>query len=589
MLGSKIARRLFGSFLLLASACLLVLGLVLTSYFHDTAVRDEQKDLLVHANVLALALENGAYDAFHDIEAPIDRIRAQTGIRVTLIDAEGSVLVDSNRDAETMDNHAGRPEVQQALAAGYGTATRYSETLGANMLYVAIPWHAGGRTAGVVRTATSLAPIDAAMQRNLTVLAAALLAAFCAAALLAAWLARRQLAPLLAIIAAARALAQGDLARRIPLRTDDEYDILIRALNQLATSLERQIDAARTENEKLSLILDHMESGVLLFDENGDVVNTNRRIRKFFALKKSDLGRHSIHVLGSALPSETALEVLKEGAPKSLHMKLDVQGAEHTFKCSYAAFVAQGVPTVMAVLRDISLTEELKERQTAFVGNAAHELKTPLTSIRGFAELLAGDDFSDPETSHHCAAVIEKEAARMDRLIAGLLQLARLDDADVRDAIERTPIDAGRALQDAADELLPRAQKKQQQVDVRIETSATLLANRDLFGQILQNLIENAIKYTPAGGRIALSCTETEKSIKLTVADTGIGIGEADLPRIFDRFYRVDKARARASGGNGIGLSIVKFLVKLFDGKIKVESALGKGTCFTLKFPKVEG
>ena len=588
MLGSKIARRLFGSFLLLSLTGLTVLGLVLTSYFHDERMQSEQQELLTQARVLALGWKDGTYDRAGGLEAELSEYSAATGLRVTVLDEAGGVLADSDRSAAAMESHASRPEVQQALAGGVGQAVRYSATLGENRLYVAIPYDENGRFAGVIRTSASLRAIDAALQHNLTMLALALLAAFLASVALAVYLARRQLRPILSIIAAARGIMQGDLARRITLRTGDEFDTLIRALNQLAETLARNIDEARTENEKLSLILENMDNGVLLFDAQGLISDTNRRARKLFSLKPEDLGRHSSHVLGSAVLSETASDVLASGAPKTLHLKLAIQGQEHTFKCYFARVVARSGPAVMAVLHDISLTEALRERQAAFVGNAAHELKTPLTSIRGFAELLADDDFSDPAMSHHCADVIEKEAARMDRLVTGLLQLARLDDDDVRGAIERTPLAPARALEDAADELLPQAQKKQQQVDVSIETSALLLANPDLFSEILRNLIENAIKYTPAGGRIALACTETAHHIVITVADNGIGIAQSDLPRIFDRFYRVDKARARASGGNGIGLALVKYLVKLFGGTITVESELGKGTRFTLTFPKLQ-
>ena len=241
---------------------------------------------------------------------------------------------------------------------------------------------------------------------------------------------------------------------------------------------------------------------------------------------------------------------------------------------------------MLAVFHDISLMEELRQRQSEFVGNAAHELRTPLTSIRGFAELLAEDDFTDPATSRHCAAVIEKESARMERLITGLLELAHLDSRDMRQKIEKEPVEAGRIVTAAADALAGKAQKKSQQLDVRIETDAKLLAREDLFQEIVQNLLDNAIKSTPEGGKIAVSCTEKDSIIEIEVQDNGIGIAPEHLPYIFDRFYRVDKARARQSGGNGIGLSLVKFLVKLFEGTIHVESEVGKGTRFAVRFPK---
>ena len=583
MLGTTIARRILGSFLLLTLTALLVLGLVLTSYFQSAALKDAQTDLVTHARIIALALEHDARSP-GGLDEPIAEISAQTGLRITVLDDEGRVLADSDRDAQAMENHWERPEIQQALAKGLGTATRYSATVGANMLYVAIPWRENGRLVGIIRTATSLAPIDATVQQTVTVLAAALFLAFFASVVLAIYLARRQLQPILTIIRAARAIMRGDLARRILLHTGDEFDILIRALNELAASLAQRIVEARTENEKLNLILETMDNGVVLFDADGNITDANRRIRELFGLHESDMRRHSIHVLGSAVLSETAQDVLASGAPKKLHLTLPIHGEPHTFTVYFATFVARHGTAVLAVFHDISVLEELRARQAAFVGNAAHELKTPLTSIRGFSELLAGDDFSDPEASRHCAAVIEKEAERMDRLVA-----SRLDRADLRKNIERMPIAVSRALASACDELVPRAQKKQQHVDVHIETSAKLLANADLFGQILRNLIDNAIKYTPAGGTIRLACAENDGQIEITVADNGIGIPQDALPRIFDRFYRVDKARDRATGGNGIGLSLVQFLVKLFDGTIEAQSEVGKGTRFLLRFPKVEG
>ena len=584
MPGSKIARRILGSFLLLTFTGLVVLGLVLMNYFQRERMMDEQKELATYAHVIALGLKDGTYELRGDLDAPVEEFSALTGLRVTILDETGAVLAESDHGAASMENHRERPEVQQALAGSTGTATRYSQTLDENMLYVAIPYYDNGRFAGVIRTATSLRTIEEAMHRTMTVL----LLAFIASVVLAVYLARRQLRPILAIIAAARGIMSGDLARRITVHMDDEFDILIRALNQLAERLQHKIDEARTENEKLNLILENMDNGVLLFDEQDNIQGANRRVRQIFSLEKASFGRHSIHVLGSAVLSETAQEVRERGASKTCHLKLDVQGHVHTFRVYFATFVARGRTCVMAVLHDISLMEEMHARQSAFVSNAAHELRTPLTSVRGFAEFLADDDFSDPETSHHAADVIERESERMERLVQSLLELARLDDADLRHRMERTPVDAGAALQDAADELLPRAQKKQQQVDVLIETQAKLLANEDLFGQILRNLIENAIKYTPEGGRIALSCTEAGQDIQLAVEDNGIGIAREDLPRIFDRFYRVDKARARASGGNGIGLALVKYLVKLFKGTIRVESELGKGTRFTVRFPKMK-
>ncbi|MDY6268602.1 MAG: ATP-binding protein [Selenomonadaceae bacterium] len=591
MLDSKIARRIFGSFLLLSFLGLMMLGFFLMQYFHRETVENARRDLHTHAQVIALALKEGVYDLGRGLEEDIDDIHAETGLRITVLNDAGTVLADSNRDAETMESHRGRPEVQQALAGTAGSATRYSYTLGENMLYVAIPVVENGRVTGVVRTATSLEPVEVAMQHNMTMLAAALFLALVASALLALWLGHRQIAPILTIIRAARDIMGGNLRRRILLRTDDEFDILIYTLNRLTDSLSQKIDEARTENEKLNLILESMDNGVFLFDEAGNITDANRQARRLFALHPEDLRRHSIHVLGNAEISETAQQVLETGAPKTIHTKLQLLAAPHTFRIYFAAFQtgeAGEKRAVMAVFHDISLMEEVRQRQSEFVGNAAHELRTPLTSIRGFAELLAEDDFSDPAVSRHCADVIGKEAARMERLITGLLELAHLGSRDMRKTVEKESVAVSRIVTAAADELTEKAHAKKQHLDICIETDAKVLAKEDLFQQIVQNLLDNAIKYTPEGGHIRLGCTELEGMAEITVQDDGIGIAPEHLPYIFDRFYRVDKARARQSGGNGIGLALVKFLVKLFEGTITVESEVHKGTRFVVKFPKAE-
>lgn len=588
MLNAKITRRILGSFLLLSLTGLILFGIMLMTYFHDETIQKEEHDLMVQAQVIELTLRQDIYERPGELVSKIDEINAQTGLRVTVIDDNGRVLADSNRDAETMDNHWGRPEVQQALSQPYGSATRYSHTLDQNMLYVAVPIHNGGLSAGIIRTATSLQPIEDAMHHTLMALVGALIVTFIASILLAIWLAHRQLRPIFSIISTARDIMNGDLSSRVTCRTGDEFDILIRTLNQLTSRLKEKIDESRIENEKLNLILETMDNGVVLFDENGNITAANRRVRTLLDLHKEDLYHHSIHIFGDTTLSETAMDVMKDGKPRKIQLSLPLQGSIHTFRIYFATFTAANGPAVLAVLHDVSLMEAIWQRQHEFIGNAAHELRTPLTSIRGFAELLSDDDFSDPAVSHHCADVIEKESARMDRLISELLDLAHIDEDDFKKHIVLEPVDVGHVLKETARELSPSAALKGQTIAVDISSSSKLSASEDLLGQIIRNLTENAIKYTPEGGHIHLASSEDDESIFITVKDDGIGIDAEHIPYIFDRFYRVDKARSRASGGNGIGLSIVKSLVTLFSGKITVSSTPGEGTTFHLSFPKLQ-
>ena len=356
---------------------------------------------------------------------------------------------------------------------------------------------------------------------------------------------------------------------------------------KLTANLSQKIQEAQAETHKLSLILENMDNGVMLIDDHGDITGLNRQAQEFFQLQPEQLKRHSIHVIGSALLSETSHQVLQDNQAQTITFHTG-QPDDHTFQVFLSPFPSGNEQAVLAVFHDISLLQEISRRQTEFVGNAAHELATPLTAISGFAETLMDDDFSQPEDSHHFAAVIYREAQRMSRLIHDLLQLARLDEKSCQQQLTLTATDCNAALQSAIAPLRKQAAEKGQTLTIHLPQNAPKIkAAQDLLEQILRNLAENAIKYTPEHGNITLSCLASDTHVSYQITDTGIGISAADLPRIFDRFYRVDKARARQSGGNGIGRSLVKFLVELFDGSITVQSTPGQGTTFTLNFPRI--
>lgn len=587
MLDSKIAQRLLGSFLTLSFLGLTLLGVLLTSYFHKTNLDNEKQKLLNEAKIVSLMLDDDIDSTNQEqMNKNIRKIYEQTNLRITVLDENGAVVADSNGDAEDMDNHIDRPEIQSAFLDQYGTAVRYSHTLKQNMLYIAIPYSTQGRFSGIIRTSTSLQSIEESFQHTITVCVMALVFLFLISIIFAMYLAHRQIQPIMEITRTAHAIMTGQYDGQIHVKTGDEFDILVHTINQLTQRLSHKITEEKTENQKLNLILNHMDNGVILLDENGKIIDANRQACELFRLTPANFFHHSIHVLGSAIISDTSQRVLEGENPINITITLPVPDhPPRTFNIFFSCVTSEGKKAVIAVFHDISLMKEMSERQSAFVSNAAHELRTPLTSINGFAEFLLDDDFSNPEESRHCAAVILKEGQRMDRLITSLLELAKLDSNHMREQLEKGPVSPGKVLEEAAEELREKAEAKNQQIDLHIETRAMVLAKRDLFRQILHNLIDNAIKYTPQGGHIRLSCKEKYQRVVLQIQDDGIGIDAANLPYIFDRFYRVDKARARKSGGNGIGLSLVKFLVEFFDGTIHVASTLGKGTCFTLSFP----
>ncbi len=474
-LKSRFARRLLGAFLLLTITSLGVLGFCLSRSFQESGLEREQQSLINHAKIIELTLAEEMTTSPQTLPSTVQAISAQTGLRITLMQPDGTVLADSAEPAEALDNHWQRPEVQTALHEDYGMAVRRSDTLAEDMMYVAIPVHHAGELTAIIRTAAPLTDVEQGRAAIIHMVLVSMLIAFCVSVLVALLLARSTLRPLFTMTAAAQAIAAGDLRRRIHMHTGDEFDTLARTLNHLTTSLTQKI--------------------------------------------------------------------------------------EHE--------------------------QELNRRQQVFIDNAAHELKTPLTSISGFAETLQEDDFSQPAMTRHFLGIILSEAQRMTRLINDLLALARVGHLrEDPSRIQRVPLDLGAVLARCAESLRGKAEARQQTLTLETAPALTpVAATPDLMEQLFNNLIENAIKYTPEGGHITIRCQSSATHVWAEVADDGIGIAARDLPFIFDRFYRVDKDRSRKTGGTGLGLSLVKFLTELFDGTISVQSVQKKGTVFRVEFP----
>ncbi|XOQ25113.1 MAG: histidine kinase [Mitsuokella multacida] len=589
MFHSKITRRLVSSFLLIVLVSLSLLGIILLNYFRDYTMQQERNTLILNAKIVETAFEDILYTRnTATLDTMLRELHDKTNLRITIVDADGTVLGDTSEPSETMENHLAREEIQQALREDYGIAVRESATLHENFMYVAVPVYRNGQLIGIIRTSASLASMEQSYYTGLHVILSALFFALLAALIVAVWLAHRQVQPIRCLSLDAMEIAGGNLHKRLRWRSgDDEFDTLVKTINRLTANLSRKIQESQDEAHKMSLILNHTDNAIMLIDEQGLIVSTNRQAEEIFHLQGNELHRHSIHVIGSAELSETAQVVCHENKAQTITLQFDGKnGTVHTFQVFLGPFRDGPDELVLAVFHDISLLQEINQRQAEFVSNAAHELATPLTSISGFAETLLDDDFKDPEASHHFINIIYQEAQRMNRLMKGLLELARLDSRHGRTKVKRVPVSVNETLERTGRLLQDKAAGKSQTLQVEPSDENLLVsAAPELFNQIIYNLTENAVKYTPEGGTILVRSEKDGDKVKITVKDNGIGISPSDLPRIFDRFYRVDKARARKSGGNGIGLSLVKFLVELFGGKIEVQSALGEGTVFTLTFP----
>ena len=345
------------------------------------------------------------------------------------------------------------------------------------------------------------------------------------------------------------------------------------------------------QNHKLELILQNMGDAVILLDRFGKVTTANKTAMVIFGITDQMLGQHNIQVIGNSLLNKAIQTTLQENQSRIIDLKTNIHAKKRVFQVFLAPITGSenDIGGVLSVFHDITTLQEIHDRQADFVTNASHELATPLTAIKGFAETLLDGALEQPELSEKFIRIIHDEADRMHRLINDLLKLARLSAQEYREQIHLEAVAILPVLTAAKQDLSPRWQQKNQTVILKCKQEGlTALAHPDWLKQVIVNLLENSIKYTPEAGKIQLTCWQTDSQIKIAVQDSGIGIPAKDLPLIFDRFYRVDKARTRTAGGTGLGLAIAKFIVEMLGGHIEVESKVDVGTVFTISLPLSE-
>ncbi len=589
MLKRGIKLRLTVSYLLLILFTMPSLSGYLLYYFYQHNLEILTSNLLTHAQVAEHFLESymtGPNEKAH-IDDQIKELAVKNHLRITVISNSGDVIADSWENPATMENHLNRPEVSASLAGTQGTSIRYSTTETQNMLYVAIPIRHGNEIVGAVRISSTLAAIDAGFNQVKSTLLAAILLTSLSAILLSIWLARKYTAPLEEITAAASEIADGNLDRRLHIRTGDELEILAHTINNLTSNLDDKINESLAETKKLALILQHMDNAVILLDRYGKVTTANKMARDTFSINDLMLNQHNMQVLGYSQLDRAVHQTIKQEKNMLIYLKTNIQDSTRVFQVFLAPITAteKDVTGVLTVFHDITALQDMHDRQADFVANASHELATPLTAIKGFAETLLDGALEDNKLSVKFLTIIHTEAERMQRLVNELLQLAKLNSHEYRQQVKLEATHLMPLLYTAKEDLTTNAEEKGITVDIYAEADPIIMANPDWLKQIVINLLDNSIKYTHPFGRVVLTCQQENQEAVLMVEDTGIGIPATDVPLIFDRFYRVDRARSRNAGGTGLGLAIVKFIVEMHGGKIEVKSSVNIGTTFTIRLP----
>jgi two-component system phosphate regulon sensor histidine kinase PhoR len=526
--------------------------------------------------------------AMERLDAIADRAAPAAAARVSLIARDGTVVGDSDVPVESLsrvENHADRSEIRAAFGGSVGRSTRRSQTVGRRLLYLAVPVDDGA--GGAVRLALDLSDVDAAVMQLRAELIAAGAVGLAVALVLSFVLSWITLRPIQEMRQGIAAMAKGDLEMRLPLRMGDEVGEISTAINDLAEQLRLRLAEVSSEKERLQTVLNGMVEGVLVTDASGNIVLANDRVREFYGVWGPVVGRSVIESIRDAELVALMAEAENMDEPVSQQISVDRAGTR-ALRVHAARFPPGRGPRMgtVAVLHDVSELMRLEQVRRDFVANASHELRTPLAAIRGFAEtLLNSDELSDADRRSYME-IIDRHARRLGNLVGDLLELSKIEGGETR--LEPVAVDVERLVEALLRDWRDRFAQQEVDVSVGTEGSAQAWADPQAVEQVLTNLLDNALKYTERGGEIRVQIAGDEGSVRVHVADSGIGIPPRDLSRIFERFYRVDKARSRSLGGTGLGLSIVRHIVEAMGGEISVESELGKGSTFSFSLPPAQ-
>jgi len=584
----KISLAFFGLILALT----LVLWFLLASIMQNAYTETTREHLIENAEMVSqIIIATEAIEDGDRLQEWVSNFDAPIEMRFTVIDDRGEVIADSENDPATMDNHRNRPEFEAVLESGdeYGETIRYSETQDLNMMYIATPVVSDGETVGAIRTSLSLQIIDQAMNRlwlSLTLVLGIMLVLTTIAGIL---IARGITRPIGRVMDVTRRLSEKDYSSRINTKVSGEIGELSAAVNTLAASLQRQMTEIQENEQQLTSIMSNMVSGVMLINQDGRVELVNSAMEKFFSQHSENIVGQPFDKVGEGIGLCDLIRQVFEDNRK-VHDEVHAYYPEERIMDAHLApYYGQGWQQkgVIIVLHDITDIRRLEKMRSDFVANVSHELKTPVTSVKGFSETLMSGEVKDEETEMQFLKIIHDESQRLDRLIRDLLNLSKIERKEIPLNIDR--VDIAELVHEAAVTLHGSAEQKQTQLMLPGHDRPVMLeADRDRLRQIILNLIANGINYTPEGGTVRVSLRENLYEVRIIVADNGIGIPEESLDRIFERFYRVDKARSRHSGGTGLGLAIVKHLIESHSGRIEIESTEGEGTTITVILPKTQ-
>ncbi|HUO78011.1 MAG TPA: ATP-binding protein [Thermodesulfovibrionales bacterium] len=568
-------RRILVSYLIIAPLLFLFLELYLSNVVKSTHVSELKQSLLVQGNLIA---EEIPLTLPVDLDDFCKKYKEKTGARITIIDSSGRVIGDSDESSAKMENHADRPEIRDAAIGNAGSSIRFSKTLGKNLFYLAIPVIHGSEKI-FLRLSMPLHEVEVAVAKTRMSVLFASFAVLFIAILMGLFQTRRITKSIEEITAFSREVTTGHLGRRLFLKEKGEIGELAKNINDMAHEMKARLKQSEEERHKVEAILRNLSDGLMLVDTKGRILLCNEAVRKLFAIETEIEGSTVAESLRNAELMEVIDEVIREEGPVSHEIsvahprELSLMITSTPF---YAYSVNEKLSGVVITLHDITRLKHLEEMRKDFVANVSHEIKTPITAIKGFAETLLDGAIDDKENARKFLETIKNHSERLNSLVSDLLTLSRIEMGDID--LHKHNVNINNIIDTVFTTLRDKAEAKGLFLKKALPPEPfEISADRDKLIQVLLNLVDNGIKFSDEGG-VTVGMEKDGEHTILFVEDRGTGIPRKHLPRLGERFYRVDKARSRELGGTGLGLAIVKHLVKAHGWNMEIESTQGRGT-----------
>ena len=583
----KISCKLFFTYIIIIIICVTFTGILAIISLRNFYINHLSSNLKSNATLVANILEDDlSTNNLSQIKLKTKDLGKELETRITIIDINGIVLGDSEKDPALMENHADRPEIKEALQGKIGNSIRYSSTLEIDMLYIAIPIIKNGQILGVVRLSLPLTDVNRGIANLRKIIILATLIALAIASITSLIISLTITRPLQEMTKVSQKISKGDFSKKLKICRQDEIGQLANSLNLMSEELENKIRVISEDKNKMKVVLSSVIEGIIAIDKEGRIILFNNALKNMTDYSSDRvLGKFHWEIIRNNQLNELLKEVLQKGQPLTQEITI-FSPQEKIFRASANPLTKKNeVWGAVVVLNDITEIKKLEKMRSEFVANVSHELRTPLTSIQGFVETLKDGAINDPGKAQYFLEIIEKQSNRLNNLIEDILQLSKIESQEIimnlqsinlRDLIDKT-----------ISEFKKKIEQKNHKIKINISPQLPLIkADPEQIEVVFRNLLDNAIKYTPNGGEIYISAFEKAENIYIEVADNGIGISAEHLPRIFERFYRADKDRSRKLGGTGLGLAIVKHIVQAHGGTIGVESKPGKGSKFFFTLPK---